>query len=209
MGLKSVEGLREFCAELSSDSPSPGGGCASAASGGIGASLLVMVCGIALKKKDARSQELTEAMGRLEGLRDRLLTLADEDARSFDAVMEAIRRRRAKDDEESRKSAQDAIVHAADVPMDSAYACLEVLESSIQVAQLGLKSTSTDLAVGVMLADAGLRGAVMNVRINLRDILDKGYVDASNKALERIVRRGDDALSSVLLKVEERYGTKA
>lgn len=208
MGLKGLEGLREFCRELSTDSPSPGGGCASAAAGAMGASLLVMVCGIALKKKDAKSKdELSSLDGRLEKLRDRLIALSDEDTKSFDFVMDAVRRRRAKDDADSKKAVQDATVHAADVPMETAQACLEVLEISLRVAELGLKSTSSDLAVGVLLANAGLRGALMNVRVNLRDIGDKGYVTTAKEKLEGCVRRGDLALSAVLTKVEERYGS--
>lgn len=173
----------------------------------MGTSLLMMVCGLALRKKDLKSKDdLIDTLNRLERLRDRLIELSEEDAKSFDAVMDSVRARREKDDERTRRDYQVAVKHAADVPMMTAQACLEALEASGRLAELGLKSTSTDLAVGVLLCDAGLRGAVMNVRVNLKDIEDRDYVKASKDLLDVHASRGDAALNSVLLKVEQRYG---
>ena len=207
MGLKGLEGFRELCLALSADTPSPGGGAASAAAGAMGSSLLAMVCGLALRKQDIKSKdELLDILHKLERLRDRLIELSEEDAESFEAVMASTRARRAHDDPMTRKDFQEAVKHAADVPMTTAQSCLEALEASGKIAGLALKSTSTDLAVGVLLCDAGLRGAVMNVRVNLKDIDDGEYVKASKEQLDVQVRRGDSALNSVLLKVEQRYG---
>jgi formiminotetrahydrofolate cyclodeaminase len=179
LGLESSEQLRAFCLELSSDKPSPGGGTASAAAGAMAASLLMMVCGITSrsKKHEASKPELERLLKVLETERDGLLRLAVEDARAYDLVVEAFRKRKASQSGQAEQGVQSALKHASDVPRDTASACLRVLESAVKVAELGTRSASSDVGVAVVLAEAGFSGAAKNVRINTKDILDKGYVD--------------------------------
>ena len=82
MGLKSADGLRDFCLELSEDKPSPGGGAASAAAGAMGASLFIMVCGLTRRKKAYQTylQELQSLEEELMHLRNDLLMLSAQDA---------------------------------------------------------------------------------------------------------------------------------
>ena len=180
MGLDTVEGLRSFCLELSNDRPSPGGGTASAAAGAMAASLLVMVCAItARSKKHASSvSELTRLHEVLETERDGLIRLALWDARAYDSLMEAVRKARAEQGSKvAFKEMDEALRRAAEVPLDTAAACLRVLEYAEKVAELGTRSASSDVGVAVLLAEAGLNGASKNVMINLKEINDIGYVD--------------------------------
>jgi formiminotetrahydrofolate cyclodeaminase len=167
--LKDVEGLREFCAELSSDSPSPGGGTAAAAAGAMAASLLAMVCAVTSrsKKHAEHSQELEMLTNSLLTLRDELVNLAQEDARAYDGLVEAMRRKRAEKTPEAEDAVKAALGEAIEVPQKTSRACARILEMAIRVAETGTKNAYSDVAVAVYLAEAGVTGALMNVLINL------------------------------------------
>ena len=185
MGLKDVGALRSFCLELSSDEPSPGGGTAAAASGAMAASLLVMVCGItARSKKHAADKRELESLGRsLAKARDKLIDLAKEDAHAYDLVVMAMRKARADGDRRSKKSAVSALGYAAEVPMNTASLCIDVLEGAVRVSEIGSRSASSDVGVATHLAYVGYMGAAMNVRINLKDLGDSAFVKSADRKL--------------------------
>ena len=182
----------EFCKDLSSDKPSPGGGAAAAAAGAMGASLLVMVCGLTRKKKshEANWAELAKIQAELAGLRDSLLVLTEKDAESYDMVLEAIHRRKTDASDEAREAYDDAVREATEVPRRTGAASLRVLELGVKVASLGSRSATSDTGVGIRLAEVGVRGAAMNVLINLKDSSDPSYVRTVG---EELMTRGERA----------------
>lgn len=185
MGLKDIEALRSFCLELSSDAPSPGGGTASAAAGAMAASLLIMVCGVTAKSKrhEPNKEKLEALKAQLSVKREELIELSREDARAYDLVVESMRKNRESDDSENYHAVQNALKLATEIPMKTAAKCVEVLEDSIDVIELGTRSASSDVGVAVLLAEAGFKGASMNVRINLKDIQDSSFVEAAREQL--------------------------
>jgi formiminotetrahydrofolate cyclodeaminase len=178
--------------ELSEDKPSPGGGAAAAAAGAMGASLLVMVCGLTRKKQkfEANWTELSEVQAELAGLRDSLIILAAKDAESYDSVLEAIRRRKTDSSEEAAMAYDASVREATEVPRRTAAASLRVLELATKVAALGSRSASSDTGVGIRLAEVGVRGAAMNILINLKDSADPSYVRLVG---EELMSRGEKA----------------
>lgn len=200
MGLRSQRALGSFCRELASDTPSPGGGTASAAAGAIGASLLAMVCGITAKsKKHAKDAPALRRLGRrLQRLSDSLVTLAARDADAYDGVVLAIRRRRNKETPENARGVEAALLSAAEVPMRTAKACVEVLELSRTVAKLGSKSASSDIGVAVLLANAGFNGAAMNVQINIEGLKNESRARRTAKTLSTMEKRASKLARSAL-----------
>jgi len=192
--LKDVEALRKFCLELSSDMPSPGGGTAAAAAGGMAASLLAMVCAITAKNKkhEARKPELEMLQASLLTLRDDLISHAREDADSYDKVVLASRARREDDNPKTVEDFQRALRHAASVPLETATACADVLEKSTRVAELGTPSASSDVGVAVLLAEAGFKGAAMNVNINLAGVSDAPFARHAREKLKKDEKRAKD-----------------
>jgi formiminotetrahydrofolate cyclodeaminase len=175
MVLNNVEGLRGFCADLSSDSPSPGGGTASAAAGAMSASLLAMVCSVTGRKKKHEEHwpELGMLTNSLLTLRDELVDLAQEDARAYDGLVEAMKRKRSEETQEADEAVKAALGEATEVPQKTARACARILEMATRVAEIGITNAHSDVAVAVYLAEAGVTGALMNVLINLEDSADK------------------------------------
>jgi len=198
--LRNLEALRSFCLELSSDAPSPGGGTASAAAGAMAASLLAMVCGITAKSK--RHEPNRERLGALKvhlsAMRDELVNLAKEDARAYDLVIEAFRKSREHESKESVMAVQDALRLAAEIPMKTAGKCIDVLEASVGVAELGKRSAASDVGVAILLAEAGFKGASMNVRTNLKDLQDSTFVKSAGGKLASYDKRVKDLTSDAL-----------
>lgn len=198
--MKDVEALRKFCLELSSDMPSPGGGTAAAAAGGMAASLLAMVCAITAKSKkhEARKPELERLQASLVVLRDDLISHAREDADSYDNVVLASRARREDENPKTVEDFQRALRHATSVPLETASACVDVLEKSARVAELGVVSASSDVGVAVLLAETGFKGATMNVYINLDGISDASFARHAREKLKKDEMRAKDHVRDAL-----------
>ncbi|HEX9907428.1 MAG TPA: cyclodeaminase/cyclohydrolase family protein [Thermoplasmata archaeon] len=195
--------LRSFCIDLSSSEPSPGGGTAAAAAGSMAASLVVMVCGITAKnKKHASNKPELDSIGEsMSALRDELVGLASEDARAYDKVVEAARELKAKGLGEPADVYERALKNAAEVPLRTVEACVKVLEASVRVSEIGLRSARSDVGVAALLAKAGLKGAYMNVVINLEGVSDGDFARLKRERLNELLTQGDRLSKRVLKKI--------
>ncbi len=168
--------IRGFLDQLASDSPTPGGGTAAAFAGACAAALGEMVCRIGLRKETegVRHVQLTDHATGFSECRAALLRLADQDALAFDLVMKAFRLPKNTDVERHarREAVSIASIDAATVPGRSADQCLRVLRRLETLVPLAPGSTLSDVACSALLAGAGLRSAVQNVRTNLGSIED-------------------------------------
>lgn len=165
---------------FASSDPVPGGGSAAALAGAIGVSLLIMVAAIAKTRTGAPEEtaDLAEVSARLRPLRETLMSLIDGDSEAYADVVSAMRLPRASEpDVRARSGAVEAAMRrATDVPLDTMRACQQALEGSVVVAAKGNRRAASDANVGIELLLAGLRGAAMNVDVNLQDVSDAGFV---------------------------------
>lgn len=79
------EMIKDFLDELSSSSPTPGGGGASGLVGAIGCALGLMVGNLTVGKKKYKDveDEIREIMEKLEDLKKKLVTSVDDDAETL------------------------------------------------------------------------------------------------------------------------------
>jgi formiminotetrahydrofolate cyclodeaminase len=184
--------VSDFSGELASASAAPGGGSAAALAGALGASLVAMVCRLTIGRKNYErvSAELEALLPRAEQRRLELLELIDADANAYEQVMAAYKQpRESENDKHSRaKAIQSALKGAAEVPFRVAAACADVLEMSVLPAGQGNKNAASDAGAAALLAEAGLRAAVLNVEINLGLIEDAEYVSNMRSRLEPFKR---------------------
>jgi formiminotetrahydrofolate cyclodeaminase len=179
--------VHDLLAAFRSSDPTPGGGSASALSGAIGASLLAMVAGLA--KPAAQSAEdladLKAAGARSALLAERLETLIDGDSEAYESVVGAYKLPRATEDEKAlrAKKIQDALRTAIEAPLDVMRACASGLEQGSVIARQGNPNASSDVHVGLELLRAGLKGARLNVEINLGGIKDREYAEAVQREI--------------------------
>ena len=175
-----------------SPDPTPGGGSASALAGAVGASLLAMVA--ALPKSRAETEEdarrLRAAGERCAAVSDRLAALIDEDSRAYDDVVAAFKLPKTSDAEKSARSirVQEALRGATEVPLDVIRTSVDALEQGAVVAEFGNPNARSDVQVGLELIGAAVRGARLNVDINLETVKDEAYVTAVREEAETLAQ---------------------
>jgi len=163
--------VRDLTERLARSDPVPGGGSVAALAGAMGAALVAMVAELTSGRPDYAEHEATIAELRSAALERLalLLTLAEEDATAYESVVRA--RRMPKESEPQREARaaalRGAMLDAARVPLRTAVVAAEVLELAERMAPIGNRKAVSDAGVAALLAAAALRGAVLNVRINL------------------------------------------
>ena len=183
--------LSQFLDALASSDPTPGGGTASAVAGAMGASLLVMVTGLAKSNTNSDDEKAALAAARqaLQPLVATLTALADTDAAAFDEVMAAYRLAKASDDEKAARSAaiQRALQGATTAPLQTLRACAGAMAHAGAVAACGNRSAVSDVGVAIGLLEAAAAGAEANVRINLGSVRDLQFTSATGDETGRLV----------------------
>lgn len=171
-----------------SPDPTPGGGSASALSGAVGASLLAMVAALPKPRTQNADDEarLAAARARCTTISDRLTALMDRDSEAYDAVVGAFRLPKSSDDEKRERSGriQEALRLATETPLDVMRACVDGIKAARDVAALGNANASSDVQVGLELLMAGVRGARLNVAVNLASVKDLAFVETATKEAE-------------------------
>jgi formiminotetrahydrofolate cyclodeaminase len=171
--------VHELLAAFRTSAPTPGGGSASALTGATGASLLTMVAGlpkpVASTAEDI--QDLHRAGARCSELALQLETLIDKDADAYGFVVAAYRMPKGTDEEQRARSAsiQEGMRAAIATPLEVMRACSSALEEASVIARLGNRNAASDVKVALGLLQAGLRGALENVDINLGTVKDQAY----------------------------------
>jgi len=186
-----------FLDELASSAPAPGGGSVAALSGALGAALISMVCNLTVgKKKYADVQEDIEALlAQSEALRKELVELLEADVQVYTEVSKAMKMPRTTEEEKAARTAalQKALKAATEVPMRVAKACVKVMDLCRPAAEKGNVNAVSDAGVAVLMAEAGLRSAALNVLINLAWIKDEAFV-AKNRAKLNALLEGKPAM---------------
>ena len=182
----------KFLEELSTNSPAPGGGSVAALAGALGASLSSMVSALTHEKKEMlESKPMMDKIGvEAQKLKDRLTVLVEEDTKAFNSVMEA--NRLSENTEEERQLKIDSInvanKYAIEVPLETAKKCLRILQLSQLLVENGNPNSVSDAGVAAEVALAGLRGACMNVMINLSGLDDKSYCESIQEEIDVLIK---------------------
>ena len=81
--------------------------------------------------------------------------------------------------------------------MTTAKLCLDVMRLSKIVTEKGNKNAITDGACSAYFAYSAMKGAIMNVLINLKNIEDKNFVDNMKNEINILLKEGDEILKYV------------
>ena len=162
--------LHAYLDEVASGTPAPGGGSVAAIVGALAAALGEMVVNLTPRSpdRDEGTAALAPALATLGQLRQRLTAAATADEHAYAAYRTAAALPRGDRDEKRvrTEAMQAALVQATDVPLDVAEAASNVSATLVTVAQHGNPHLRSDAALGALLAEAALRGALLNVRGN-------------------------------------------
>ena len=180
-----------FLDELASDAPAPGGGSVAATSGALGAALISMVCNLTLGKKgyEEVQDDIQDLLAQSEALRAELTGLVEEDVKAYTGYSVAAKMPRGSDEEkaERAKVMQAALKNATDVPLSIAEAAVKVMDLCMPAAEKGNKWAVSDAGVAVLMAEAALRSAALNVLINLGSLKDEEFVADRRSKLESLL----------------------
>ena len=200
----------KFLDALASKEPVPGGGSTAALGGSLAAALVSMVCNLTLGKEgyEQAQEGLTEILQQAEALRRELPQLLEADMAVYGKVMAAYRLPRKTDEHKQARQAaiQSALVEAAEVPLQIADRCAQVLKLALPAAELGNRWAISDAAAGALLAEASLRAALLNVFVNMASITDQACVDSLRLRVAELTQDSEAIKERVVEIVASQFG---
>jgi glutamate formiminotransferase/formiminotetrahydrofolate cyclodeaminase len=167
----------KFLDALAAGKAAPGGGSAAAYAGSMAAALVAMVARLTIGKKKyaAVESQMKTIVEHAEDLRAKLTQAVQDDASAYQAVMATFQMPRTTPEEVKAFQAaiESATLKAAQVPLETARMAVEVLELALQVIESGNRNAISDGGSAAALAGAALKGAALNVRINVNSLENK------------------------------------
>lgn len=166
---RSKDYLDSFLDKVASKSPVPGGGSVAALAGSLAAALSSMVANLTIgsKKYVKVHSEMEKALKKTEQLRQRLFELIEEDAQAYKMVGKAYK---IEDLQLREKEIQKSLKLAAGTPLHIAETAINLLDQIKVLIEKGNQNAISDCGVGVYLIETAVRGAILNIRINIKEI---------------------------------------
>ena len=202
--------LLAFAEETASESPAPGGGSVAAYASTMGVALATMVANLSAHKRgwDERWASFSNVAERGIQLQAQLAALVDADTAAFNQIMEAYGLPKATDNQKKvrHQAIQDATRHAIEIPMHVARLSMSAMEVASEMAAIGNPNSITDAGVGAMAIRTGVKGAILNARVNLADLEDVDFANLVRKECEELWTAIDAAEVAVIARVNEVLG---
>ena len=169
--------VKDYLDLLKSDAPAPGGGSVSALSAAQGVGLVAMVADLTIGREKYAEYEQVCKEAKEEALKlyEALVAAIDEDTEAFNKVSAAYKMPKDTDEQKAARSAaiREANVGATEVPFETVKLCLAGLKVTETMVGKSNPNAASDLGVAALNLMAGIRGAWLNVKINLPGIKDE------------------------------------
>lgn len=193
--------VRNFVELVGARTSAPGGGSVSALIASLGAGLGAMMgwMSYGTKKFEALDADMRRLIPPLHDNMKKLISMIDADTNAFTDYMNAMKLPKNTDKEKTirKEHMQEGLKKAINVPLGVMKTADECWLYMIELAKLGNASSASDLAVGAKSLEAGIWGAMKNVKINLVQIEDEKYRTAVLKEAGEIMKRAASNLAEV------------
>lgn len=203
--------LLAFAEETASESPAPGGGSVAAYASTMGVALATMVANLSAHKRgwDERWAAFSKVAERGVQLQAQLAALVDADTAAFNQIMEAYGLPKATDNQQKvrHQAIQDATRHAIEIPMQVARLSMQAMEVASEMASIGNPNSITDAGVGAMAIRTGVKGAILNARVNLADLEDVDFAKRVRVECQELWSASEAAEAAVIARVDEVLGS--
>lgn len=203
--------LLAFAEETASESPAPGGGSVAAYASTMGVALATMVANLSAHKRgwDERWAAFSKVAERGVQLQVQLAALVDADTAAFNQIMEAYGLPKATEDQKKvrHQAIQDATRHAIEIPMQVARLSMQAMKVASEMASIGNPNSITDAGVGAMAIRTGVKGAILNARVNLADLEDVDFAKRVRIECQELWSACDAAEAAVIARVDEVLGS--
>jgi len=208
--LSAKSGMKTFVDTVAANTPTPGGGSVSALAGSLSAALGEMVCGLTVGKKKYLdvTEELKIVLKKVQALRQELIFLIEKDAQGFDQVLAARRMPKYTEFEIAQRNTkiQEATLTATSIPLEVMEKTVAVMEHLPVIAEKGNVNSISDVGVANLMAISAVKGANMNVRINLPGLEDEGKRNELAKSSQTTLAKAQELFNKTEQIVESKLG---
>lgn len=198
--MSDVRTLEGYIEAVASSAPTPGGGSVVGVVGALSAALGQMVLNFTGAPADGGPSRRDELLHALADCQAHLLQGAADDEAAYRGYRDASALPKATAEEKAvRKAAmQAALTTATEVPLAIAEQAARVAALLVEVAQIGNRHLASDAALGALLAETTLRGALLNVRGNAALLKDTDRAQHYREAADRLEAEGRQAAAMAM-----------
>jgi len=202
--------IETYLADAAAGIPAPGGGSVSALGGALGATMACMAASFTVGKKKFRDVE-PEARSILEQCEagyQRLLELMDLDVEAYSTVSKAygLPKETAEEKKARRAGIQDALKVALAEPLAAVRQCHKLIRLLDRLVEIANPNLISDVGVAAILLEAALRGAKINVEVNLAYLKDEAFVAQTREEIDNAAFQAAELSASVLERVYRKMG---
>ena len=193
--------VSDYLNDLASVSPAPGGGSAAALCGAQGAGLAAMVASFTIgRKKYADFEENAIAVRDAElALTEKLKAQIDKDTEAFNLVAAAFKLPKTTDEEKAERSRaiQAGTLVSTEVPFETMVLALEALKTAEKLLAGFNDGAASDLGVAAFNLLTCVRGAWLNVGINIGSLKDKEVAESFRTRGQEILRKAEEIAARI------------
>ncbi|ANU66648.2 cyclodeaminase/cyclohydrolase family protein [Turicimonas muris] len=162
--------ISSFLSDVASSAPAPGGGSCSAIALAQAAALISKVMSLSMKDASEKQKENhAESLKALERMRGLLIELADKDSQIFLDLIAAFRlpKNSPEEIEKRRIEIRTRYSEAAESPLNMIKAASPLRANIIFLMHNGNQNALSDTLCAAKLFEAGIQGALFNLKINI------------------------------------------
>ncbi|MCQ2551476.1 MAG: cyclodeaminase/cyclohydrolase family protein [Clostridia bacterium] len=188
--------VTEYLDILRSDAPAPGGGSVSALAGAQGFALFMMVADLTLQKPEKYADGVAackEAVKNGTPLYEELIKQVDRDTDAFNIIANAFKMPKSTDEEKQarRKAIDDGTLVATEVPFNTMKYAFEGLKIAETLVGVSNPNAASDLGVAFLQLMAAIKGAWLNVKINLPGVKDEAKAKFYEEEGQKMYDQGE------------------
>lgn len=199
--------VNDYLEVLRSDAPAPGGGSASALAGAQGVALYMMVADLTTtREKYAEHHELcAAAKAKGETLYKGLIEGIDKDTEAFNLIADAFKMPKATDEEKAarRKAIDDGTLVATEVPYNNMIMAYEGLMTAKEMIGKSNPNAASDLGVAILNLTLCVKGAWLNVKINLPGVKDEAKAEVFRTEGLKMYEEADRIARSLYIEIAD------
>ena len=198
--------VRSFADLLASNAPAPGGGSTAALEGALGAALSAMVSALTVgRKKYEEHWAFNEDVNqKAEALKETFLVAINKDTDALNAFTAAMAMPKETPEEKAARSAamQEALIACTESPYHMMELCVKALELCDSLVGKTNANAMSDLGVSALSLGAAIRGAWLNVLINVGGIKDEAKANHFRADGKALLEKGMALSEAIYQKIE-------
>jgi formiminotetrahydrofolate cyclodeaminase len=199
-----------YLADAAAGIPAPGGGSVSALVGALGTTMACMAANFTVGKKKFRDVEgeVRQLLEQLQAGLDQLASQMDRDVEAYSTLDAAYGLPKGTPAEKAARTQaiQDALRVALATPLAALRACRQLIGLLDRLVEIANPNLISDVGVAAIVLDAALRGAKLNVEINLAWLKDAEFVAATRQEIDAAAAEAAATTASVVERVYTTMG---